>query len=131
MSEKLSERLRRTTQAMANAASGNMSLWYRHSNACLEAADALDAKDAEIERLKLELAASRLMRTHPHGEIGVGCKVEKVKGYRWPGEVVAVFQTTKAEWRYVVECTVPEVAGALHIYNGEQIARAALGDNDA
>lgn len=118
MSEKLSDRLRAVDHMSVEDC-------FLQSPLFAQAADALDAKDAEIERLKLELAASRLMRTHPHGEIGVGCKVEKVKGYRWPGEVVAVFQTTKAEWRYVVECTVPEVAGALHIYNGEQIARAA------
>lgn len=52
----------------------------------------------------------------------VGDKVEKVKGYRWPGEVVASFVTLQGEYRVVVECTVPEVAGALHIYAPEQIA---------
>lgn len=52
----------------------------------------------------------------------VGDKVEKVKGYRWPGVVVAVFETTGGKLRYVVECTIPEVAGALHIYSPEQIA---------
>ena len=51
-----------------------------------------------------------------------GYEVEKVKGYRWPGVVVAVFETTGGKLRYVVECTVPEVEGALHIYSPEQIA---------
>jgi hypothetical protein len=51
----------------------------------------------------------------------VGDKVRKVKGYSWPGIVVSVFKTLGGQWRYVVECTVPEVAGALHIYNGEQL----------
>ena len=51
----------------------------------------------------------------------VGDRVRKVKGYQWPGEVVAVFTTLDGKPRYVVECTVPEVAGALHIYNGEQL----------
>lgn len=51
----------------------------------------------------------------------VGDKVEKVSGYRWPGVVVAVFETTQGKLRIVVECTVPEVAGALHIYNPEQL----------
>jgi len=55
--------------------------------------------------------------------IEVGDRVEKVKGYRWPGVVVAVFMTTSGHTRYVVECTVPEVAGALHIYAPEQIAK--------
>jgi hypothetical protein len=53
----------------------------------------------------------------------VGDRVQKVKGYRWPGVIVAVFTTTTGQTRYVVECTVPEVAGALHIYAPEQIAK--------
>ncbi|MGJ4952993.1 hypothetical protein [Bradyrhizobium sp. SZCCHNPS1003] len=51
----------------------------------------------------------------------VGDKVEKIKGYKWPGVVVSTFSTLKGEPRLVVECTVPEVAGALHIYNPEQL----------
>jgi hypothetical protein len=35
--------------------------------------------------------------------------------------VVAVFTTLAGERRVVVECTVPEVAGALHIYSPDQI----------
>lgn len=57
------------------------------------------------------------------GGFVVGTAVEKVSGYRWPGVVVAVFYTLEGERRYVVECTVPEVAGALHIYSGTQIRR--------
>lgn len=53
--------------------------------------------------------------------MNIGDQVEKVKGYRWPGVVVAIFETTAGKLRYVVECTVPEVAGALHIYSPEQI----------
>lgn len=55
----------------------------------------------------------------------VGDEVQKVKGYSWPGIVVAVFKTTTGQTRYVVECTVPEVKGALHIYNGEQLQLAS------
>ena len=51
----------------------------------------------------------------------MGQKVEKVSGYKWPGIVVAVFWTTSDDLRYVVECTVPEVAGALHIYSDAQL----------
>jgi len=51
----------------------------------------------------------------------VGDKVEKIGGYKWPGVVVAVFLTTKHQVRVVVECTAPEVAGALHIYNVHQL----------
>ena len=50
----------------------------------------------------------------------VGDKVEKTSGYKWPGVVVSVFDTLSNE-RRVVECTVPEIAGALHIYNEKQL----------
>lgn len=50
-----------------------------------------------------------------------GDRVEKISGYQWPGVVVASFTTTKNEHRVVVECTVPEVAGALHIYSPDQL----------
>jgi hypothetical protein len=51
----------------------------------------------------------------------VGDRVEKVSGYKWPGVVVSVFDTLSGERRLVVECTVPEIAGALHIYNENQL----------
>ena len=51
----------------------------------------------------------------------VGDAVQKVSGYRWPGVVVSVFKTLKGDTRVVVECTVPDVAGALHIYNEGQL----------
>lgn len=57
------------------------------------------------------------------GHIGFkpGDYVEKAIGYKWPGVIVASFSTTKGEHRLVVECTVPEVAGALHIYSPGQL----------
>lgn len=54
-------------------------------------------------------------------EFQVGDRVQKVRGYRWPGVVVALFQTRKGQTRLVVECTVPEVEGALHIYAPDQL----------
>lgn len=51
----------------------------------------------------------------------VGDKVQKVRGYSWPGIVVAVFETLEGQTRVVVECTVSEVRGALHIYSPEQL----------
>jgi hypothetical protein len=52
----------------------------------------------------------------------VGDKVEKIKGYKWPGVVVAVFQTIEdGSTRVVVECREPVIAGALHIYAPEQL----------
>ena len=56
----------------------------------------------------------------------LGDKVQKVKGYRWPGRVVAIFQTLAGETRLVVECTVPEISGALHIYNESQLAKVPV-----
>lgn len=53
----------------------------------------------------------------------VGDHVRKVKGYLWPGIVVAIFLTTEGKVRLVVECTVPDVKGALHIYAPEQIEK--------
>ncbi len=54
-------------------------------------------------------------------QLKVGDKVEKVSGYKWPGIVVSVFDTLAGERRVVVECTTPEVACALHIYNEKQL----------
>jgi hypothetical protein len=53
----------------------------------------------------------------------VGDRVQKIRGYRWPGIVVAAFETLDHEPRYVVECTTEDVRGALHIYAPEQIAK--------
>jgi hypothetical protein len=54
-------------------------------------------------------------------EFKIGDKVEKFSGYKWPGIVVAVFDTLAGERRVVVECTAADVAGALHIYNEKQL----------
>lgn len=51
----------------------------------------------------------------------LGDTVRKKRGYPWPGVIVADFRNLSGERRIVVECTVPEVAGALHIYNSEQL----------
>lgn len=54
----------------------------------------------------------------------LGDRVEKRSGYRWPGIIVSVFFNLQGEVRYVVECTTPEVRGALHIYNAGQLRKA-------
>ena len=51
----------------------------------------------------------------------IGNRVRKVKGYSWPGIIVADFTTISGARRLVVECTVPEIRGALHIYAPEQL----------
>jgi hypothetical protein len=52
--------------------------------------------------------------------------VEKVKGYRWPGVVVARFHTLDGAERYVIECTEPAISGALHIYGADNLRRREL-----
>ncbi len=54
-------------------------------------------------------------------KLKVGDQIRKIKGYAWPGEVRAVFTNKEGETRVVVECTVPEVSGALHIFNPGQL----------
>lgn len=54
----------------------------------------------------------------------VGDRVQKISGYSWPGVVVSCFSNLAGNRRYVVECTVPEVAGALHIYSADQLRAA-------
>lgn len=63
------------------------------------------------------------MEKGPPFKFGLWEKVEKRKGYRWPGQIISRFRTLKGAPRYVVECTVKEVAGALHIYSDEQLKR--------
>lgn len=53
----------------------------------------------------------------------LGARVEKIRGYKWPGVVVAQFHNVNGDERYVVECTVPEVEGALHIYAPNDLKR--------
>jgi hypothetical protein len=57
----------------------------------------------------------------------LGKKVNKVSGYRYPGEVVAVFNNKAGETRFVVEATGEEYAGMLHIFNQNQLSFV---DND-
>jgi hypothetical protein len=55
-------------------------------------------------------------------------KVEKVRGYRWPGVVVARFLTLDGTARYAVECIVPEIRGALHIFSANDLKRRRTRD---
>lgn len=52
------------------------------------------------------------------GKFSVGDRVNKPKGYKFPGTVVSVFETTKGEIRYVVELFD---LGLLHIFNEQQL----------
>lgn len=77
------------------------------------------------EELEADAIDNDLYRTEEDEEVSlmfdVGDEVEKASGYKWPGVIVAVFPTLSGELRYVVECTAPQVAGALHIYSPKQL----------
>jgi len=73
----------------------------------------LPAQVRQLVRQQQELEVNMIFK--------IGDKVEKVSGYKWPGVVIAAFDTLVGERRVVVECTTPEVAGALHIYNEKQL----------
>lgn len=55
------------------------------------------------------------------GVFKVKDRVTKVGGYRFPGIIVSAFETTRGQERYVVECTVPEVYGMLHIFSADDL----------
>ena len=50
-------------------------------------------------------------------------KVQKRKGYRWPGIIVCCFHTLKGKARYNVECVAPGAEGALHIFSNADLKR--------
>lgn len=67
-----------------------------------------------IDRLVAKLKPVMSEQSLPkYGNFRVGDKVDKVKGYSFPGVVVAVYQTLKGETRYVVEL---EGYGLQHIF---------------
>ena len=51
----------------------------------------------------------------------LGDKVQKIKGYKFPGVIVADFKNYKGERRLVVEARHRDIIGCLHIYNPEQL----------
>ena len=51
----------------------------------------------------------------------LGDNVQKIKGYKFPGCIVADFTNYKGERRLVVEARHPDIIGCLHIYNPEQL----------
>lgn len=54
-------------------------------------------------------------------ELEVGDHVFKKKGYRYPGVIVAKFETLAGKTRFVVECNAEAVRGMLHIFNDGQL----------
>lgn len=55
----------------------------------------------------------------------VGDKVDKKRGYRFPGKIKAVFKTNKGLTRYVVEM---DRYGLLHIFSAKNIKRRGQDD---
>lgn len=56
-------------------------------------------------------------------KFNLGATVQKRKGYRWPGVIVGRFHTLRGKARFVVECVVKEVSGALHIFSVNDLKR--------
>lgn len=50
----------------------------------------------------------------------IGDKVDKVRGYKFPGTVVVVFKNLNGDTRLVVEM---DKYGLLHIFNEEQLRK--------
>lgn len=50
-----------------------------------------------------------------------GDRVEKWRGYKFPGVVVSVFLTRRGERRLVVEADHPDFAGMLHIFKEDDL----------
>jgi hypothetical protein len=48
-------------------------------------------------------------------------KVRKKSGYEFPGVIVSKFEKLDGSIRYVVESTVTEVEGILHIYSADDL----------
>lgn len=102
---------REKIRAIMHECAGDEADWLTYDTRIVSLVDAM--ADA-IERMKYQVAMA-------HDGLAVGTPVEKASGYKWPGVVVANFITVGGKRRYVVECTVPDVAGALHIYSPNQI----------
>jgi len=58
--------------------------------------------------------------------LNVGDKVNKPKGYQFPGTIVSVFYTTTGELRYVVEMNDFHL---LHIFNHSQLIKIQTNQN--
>ena len=83
--------------------------------------------DAAIYVEKLKEYPLPFNYRHPGQVFARGDRVRKVKGYKFPGVVVAAFTTLEGNWRYVVQCTAEDTEGILHIYNAGQLEAAGGG----
>lgn len=88
--------------------------WFKHFQA--ELLDGSIYAEKIIEILQM-LMGHKL----PGQDFAIGDRVEKVDGYLFPGIVKSAFKNESGQWRYVVECTVKETKGMLHIYNAKQL----------
>ena len=88
--------------------------WLRHFQA--ELLDGSIYAEKIIEILQMTIGQKL-----PGQDFAVGDRVEKAEGYLFPGIVKSAFKNEAGQWRYVVECTVKETKGMLHIYNAKQL----------
>jgi len=83
-----------------------------------------NAPIAEIEEVDCIVNLSKANKHNSNASFFcVGDRVRKVKGYAFPGVVVARFKNLKGMTRYVVECDEPAVSGILHIYSQKDLKR--------
>jgi len=54
-------------------------------------------------------------------EFKIGDKVQKRKGYRFPGVIIGHFQKLDGSIRYAVECVAHEAEGIIHIYSTKDL----------
>jgi hypothetical protein len=48
-------------------------------------------------------------------------RVQKIKGYKYPGVIVSIFYTLEGKVRYVVEADHPDFTGMLHIFSNQDL----------
>jgi hypothetical protein len=62
--------------------------------------------------------------TAPGARFVANDRVQKARGYRYPGVVVSRFLTLSGQVRYVVKALHPDFTGMLHIFSDEQLEPA-------
>ena len=113
MTHILEERLQQHVQE-THVYDGSTNVW--------EGSEENEEYAADLERL-IELVQDSILHPEDTFEFWPGDRVKKKEGYEWPGFVVCSFRNLEGRARYVVECTVPGVKGALHIYSGHQLEK--------
>ena len=99
--------------------------WHKGAELLQAGGMTLDAISAHCMRHVIlgvgKIAREALGTLYARDLLHIGNRVEKKRGYQWPGIVIMSGLTLAGERRVVVECTVSEVSGALHVYDPQQL----------